>query len=45
MTDKHAASAFLNNLGLGHTQLCALAESKYHEAVGHGIWPPATNMK
>ena len=45
MADKHAASAFLTNLGLGHTQLCALAEGKYREAVGDGIWPPATNMK
>ena len=45
MADKHAASAFLTNLGLGHTQLCALAEGKYHETVGDGIWPPATNMK
>ena len=45
MADKHAPSAFLTNLGLGHTQLCALAEGKYHEVVGDGIWPPATNMK
>ena len=45
MADKHVASVFLTNLGLGHTQLCALAEGKYHEAVGDGIWPPATNMK
>ena len=43
--DNHAASAFLTNLGLGHTQLCALAEGKYCEAVGDGIWPPATNTK
>ena len=40
MADKHAASAFLTNLGLGHTQLCALCEGKYREAVGDGIWPP-----
>ena len=45
MADKHAASAFLTNLGLRHTQLCALAEGKYCKAVGDGIWPPATNMK
>ena len=45
MADKHAASAFLTNLGLDHTQLCALAEGKYWEAVGDGIWPPATNTK
>ena len=45
MADKHVASAFLTNLGLGHTQLCALAQGKYHEAVGEGIWPPATNTK
>ena len=45
MADKHAASAFLTNLGLGHTQLCALAEGKYREAVGDGIWLPATNTK
>ena len=38
MADKHAWSAFLTNLGLCHTQLCALAECKYHEAVGDGIW-------
>ena len=44
MADKHAASAFLTNLGLGHTQLCALAEGKYREAVGDGIWLPVTNM-
>ena len=40
MADKHAASAFLTNLALGHTQLCALAEG-----IGDGIWLPATNMK
>ena len=46
MADKHAARAFLTNLGLGHTpQLCPLAEGKYHEAVGDSIWPPASNMK
>ena len=45
MADKHAASAFLTNLGLGHTQLCALAERKYREVVRDGIWPPATNTK
>ena len=45
MADKHAASAFLTNLGLGHTQVCALAEGKYCEAVGDGIWLPATNTK
>ena len=45
MADKHDASAFLTDLGLGHTQLSALAEGKYHEAVGDGIWPPATNTK
>ena len=45
MADKHGASAFLTNLGLGDTQLCAFAEGKYCKAVGDGIWPPATNMK
>ena len=45
MADKHAASVFLTNLGLGHTQLCALAEGKYRKAVGDGIWPPATSTK
>ena len=45
MADKHAASSFLTNLGLGHTQLCALAEGKYCEAIGDGIWLPATNTK
>ena len=45
MADKHASSAFLTNLGLGHTQLCEFTEGKYHEAVGEGIWPPATNTK
>ena len=43
MADKHAASAFLTNLGLGHTQLFALTKGKYREAVGDGIWPPATS--
>ena len=45
MADKHAASAYLTNLCLGHTRLCALAEGKYCKAVGDGIWPPAANTK
>ena len=36
---------FLPILVLVITQLCALDEGKYHEAVGDGIWPPATNTK
>ena len=45
MPDKLAASTYLSNLDLGHVQLCALAESKYREAIGDGIWPPATNNR
>ena len=45
MSDKTAAGVFLASKRLDFRSICQLAEDKYREAIGDGVWPPSRHNK